>query len=158
MTFEVSDPCTCTACRSFVGSNDSCESCREEQRANAASIDRREALRRASATKTVTVVAAFRDAFQASLRGGVGDHFAEVQSAAVWAGEQLSLAEGLGFTAVPSWCGGAGWDTEAGVTFTFAGLSPVSVLSVLRFARALKAREAQQAVAVLVRDETFALV
>lgn len=110
--------------------------------------------------KTVTVVAAFRDAFQASLRGGVGDHPAEVQACAVWAGEQLAShgSTDLGFTATPSWGGGAGWDTEAGVTFVFAGLEARRVLAVLRFARALKAREAQQAVAVLVRDETFALV
>lgn len=128
--------------------------------------------------KTVTVVAAFHptslseDYYARNLRGpsscrdtsaaGLAVAHAEaVKRAAEWAGEWLAgepNGNGLGFTAHASWGGGAGWDTEAGVTFTFAGVSPARVLDVLTFARALKTREAQEAVVVLVRDESFTLV
>jgi hypothetical protein len=109
--------------------------------------------------KTVTIVAAFRNAFQRRYAGGTADHLAEVNAAAVWAGEWLSSQpEGLGFTATPSFGGGAGWDTEVGVAFTFAGVPAERVLAVVRFARALKVREEQQAVVVLVRDEGFSLI
>lgn len=114
--------------------------------------------------KTVTVVAAFRDAFQSELSEAhpvdrAALHVDAVNRAAVWAGEWLgSQPEGLGFTATPSFGGGAGWAVEVGVTFTFAGVAPELVLAVVRFARALKVREAQQAVVVLVRDEGFSLI
>ncbi len=115
--------------------------------------------------KTVTVVAAFADEFQARLRAVDSDavaglHVSEVADAAKWAGEWLAGGEGdpLGFTVSPSWGGGAGWDVEAGCTFVFAGVDPSRVLDVLQFARALRGRERQQAVVFLVRDESFTLV
>lgn len=114
--------------------------------------------------KTVTVVAAFRDAFLRQLRETptaerAAAHLAEVNAAATWAAEWLGgSGEGLGFTVHPSVGGGAGWDTEAGCTFVFAGVAPEHVLAVVRFSRALKVREEQQAVVVLVRDEGFSLI
>jgi hypothetical protein len=116
--------------------------------------------------KTVTVVAAFRDAVQSHLRSLVAVergpvHVDNVAALAVWAGEWLGGSEdhaGLGFTVSPSFGGGAGWDVEAGCTFTFAGVPAERVLAVVRFARALRVREEQQAVVVLVRDEGFSLI
>ena len=115
-------------------------------------------------TLTMTVVAAFRNSFQAACRDAGSKwaaqaHADEVASAADWAGTALD-GTGLGFTCHASHGGGAGWDTEAGVTFVFAnlGVGGQERAQVHAFAEALRAREDQDAVLVLERAEGFALV
>lgn len=105
---------------------------------------------------TVTVVAAFRAEAQAALFKSAQAHAAEVRAAAAWAAKVL--ADGLGFTAAATFGGGAGWDTEAGVTFILAGLSAVQLADARAFALALRRREDQQAVVFSVRAETFELL
>lgn len=118
-------------------------------------------------TLTLTVIAAFHGITQrrfadaeASALGSL--HVAEVAGIAKWAADWFAHnqpgLETLGFTAAPSWGGGAGWDTEAGVTFVFANVDASAVARVRAFAVALRLREVQDCVAVLTREETFALV
>ena len=105
-------------------------------------------------TTTFTVISAFRVLPPVALN-------AEVRLAsdwaAAWLGKQFGT-ENVGFTASASYGGGAGWDTEPGVSFVFAGLTPDHRPLLVAFCEALRSREGQEAVVLLSRVETFTLI
>ena len=63
-----------------------------------------------------------------------------------------------GFTASKTWGGGPSWPRERGVQLVLAGLTPAHEYGVHQLAAALRDREHQDAVAVLTRNEEFALI
>jgi hypothetical protein len=106
--------------------------------------------------RTVTIIGAFENQ-GAPGRDWNADHVAFVKrlarDLAQWLGEDRQ--ESVGFTLAPSFGGGSGWPVERGFTLTLANVP--EGFDVPRVAEWLRARENQEAVCILSREESFTL-
>lgn len=128
--------------------------------------------------RTVTIIAAFREGrieelARTNLRLRKGPSSCQTETASDYAGghwQAVSDFAGdlsswlheqgyadLGFTAVPSFGGGAGWETETGFVLTFANVPEHWLTLAPAVAEWIRARESQQAVCILTREESFTL-